>query len=1164
MGQPDQVEANDKSEFERIAVVPGFLRPTIDIPKMKTQKKTKRNEKQNMRNWCINVGGLEGLWRLLHVVDDLLPPDRPDIVCAQETACNHSQWLVVKAFMQQRGYDGYHSGAREVGSLKKRKEAHRGVITFVDQSLSARWLGEFSWAGGQYHAISMNDILYVNYYVAPSEEEKASQMTSLEEFLVGLDWQGPWLFMGDWNEPYADGWIGTLSCLFGGDQADMSSFAATRWEGNRVIDYPVSNFGTIAVNKREEKISDHIILDFSFMVGAAQSRSSMQKRFVRVDCFTRPLWLTPQKWQQTFDKAVMICASENWQEAISFNEKSHDWDSIQEDEVLEQNKAVDYEWSLACAMLSLAFRTAYVLAIGLIDADYGNLEEMKRVTHLANHRWIKGSQVKIVDRKMPKKAEKTGMEQRKRWKRMGRLAELHRRLQRGQLDQETDAIAFKLYGTDACYIDLAMVEAERKQVEKYNDKCQQKAKSNAIKDWKQRMRNDITARAGWLNKKGSTKPVAVVGQNATSTNKQEALAELRSYWGSILQGNGFSSMERNQRAMELANCLFDNDIKENAIEGRPSLDHFRSCLKTVKGCAGADGWSKEELYVIAGNSHVSAMIWNTMMRWEAMECIPTAVKHCKMVCVPKKDEYSLPPSAFRPIGILSSWWRGWSTTWISDKRITSWTKSTFPVEVAGGIAGSCGPDALAAVIGHELQRLGFGITLDFRHAFDSIDLEMMEQVMQCVLPHHCARWSGLLFSMWTGMSRWVVYDSSVHHSCITSSFGLPQGDPASPLVMNLLMLGMKKTIDQKLAEGGSRFLHAIYMDDRTIVADNYETIKKAKQCWSDISDHFRLWENPDKAQEVIAKKNGSCFEVLGTLIGQATKQQREQSKLRKRFDKTMNAYKKISMMPVNMNSKMGDMGVFGKAALAYGWVDLFPPKDWTNHQEANMWKNLARTHFANKHLKNVISGATTSFRMAVLMRNLRLIAKRNDILMKAGIQITPCQLDKQVDENLKALNWRFEEGRYRHGLFLHGFNFEEILNDKLWKDAEHYVRESYRQVQYLLFIQSDRHELQDLHEEGYVPKRRQLVVDWMKTDSLAQMVAIGAIQSPLLKWKLRGISSKCPRCNEENPEWNHFWPCWAGIEAPQDTMMRRFCWARNRTEFLLCNKVVEGIRAMMC
>ncbi len=44
----------------------------------------------------------------------------------------------------------------------------------------------------------------------------------------------------------------------------------------------------------------------------------MQKRFVIVDCFTRPLWLTPLKWQETFDKAVLICSNENWIEAIFF------------------------------------------------------------------------------------------------------------------------------------------------------------------------------------------------------------------------------------------------------------------------------------------------------------------------------------------------------------------------------------------------------------------------------------------------------------------------------------------------------------------------------------------------------------------------------------------------------------------------------------------------------------------------------------------------------------------------------------------------------------------------------------------------------------------------------------------------------------------------------
>ena len=204
---------------------------------------------------------------------------------------------------------------------------------------------------------------------------------------------------------------------------------------------------------------------------------------------------------------------------------------------------------------------------------------------------------------MQKKAEGANMAQRKRWNKMGRLAELHRRLCRGQIDndQETNSPACKLYGASAWNLDPSQVEFDKKQIEKHNSHCQQTAKSSAINEWKQRMRKDITSRSGWLNKKGSSKPVAVNGPVHTTTTKKEALDELRNYWGHILHGNGFTTAERNQRASELINSLFDQDIKNNVIEGRPDLEHFRKCLRSVKGCAGADGWCKEELRIIAEN-----------------------------------------------------------------------------------------------------------------------------------------------------------------------------------------------------------------------------------------------------------------------------------------------------------------------------------------------------------------------------------------------------------------------------------------------------------------------------------------------------------------------------------------------------------------------------------
>lgn len=55
-----------------------------------------------------------------------------------------------------------------------------------------------------------------SYYVVPCEEARASQISSLEEFVVSVGWKGPWIYMVDWNEEFSEGWIGTLSLLFGG------------------------------------------------------------------------------------------------------------------------------------------------------------------------------------------------------------------------------------------------------------------------------------------------------------------------------------------------------------------------------------------------------------------------------------------------------------------------------------------------------------------------------------------------------------------------------------------------------------------------------------------------------------------------------------------------------------------------------------------------------------------------------------------------------------------------------------------------------------------------------------------------------------------------------------------------------------------------------------
>ena len=45
----------------------------------------------------------------------------------------------------------------------------------------------------------------------------------------------------------------------------------------------------------------------------------------------------------------------------------------------------------------------------------------------------------------------------------------------------------------------------------------------------------------------------------------------------------------------------------------------------------------------------------------------------------------LAPGQFRPIAILSAWWRAWSSTWMRSEWVQAWSTRLFPASVAGGM-----------------------------------------------------------------------------------------------------------------------------------------------------------------------------------------------------------------------------------------------------------------------------------------------------------------------------------------------------------------------------------------------------------------------------------------------------------------------------------------------
>ncbi len=465
-------------------------------------------------------------------------------------------------------------------------------------------------------------------------------------------------------------------------------------------------------------------------------------------------------------------------------------------------RTIDYEWCLTCAQILWSFVYACRHSLMEIPEGYCNEKEIRRVLHAANHFKIKGFKVKLQQGTMPNTPRKSCQLFRRRMVRLGRLHELKRRLMKNK-NEETSNLVKKLYGSeDINEITLQEVDIELQQLEELQDAEEEESKVCAINQWKKNVCTNITAKSAWINKKGSKLSPSIEVEDKVTATKMQSAKVLFDYWQDLWHQQKWNAEEMPGKIQRLVAQIKGPIENVRIAKGRPALCVFRKQMGSIKGCAGADGWNAEEPQAVASSTAASMAVWNTMSRWETFTMIPFAISNCKLVHVPKKEKRILQPGQFRPIAIMSSWRRSWSSTWMRSKWVQQWSTQLFPSSVAGGMPGAQGPEMMAAVLAHEQNIKRHGITMDFRHAFDTVNVEAMEQVFFKVLPHSCRRWFTLLFEQWKNMERWVVIDSGVHPQCLKVQQGLPQGDPGSCVVMATMMLALKKMVDEELQENG--------------------------------------------------------------------------------------------------------------------------------------------------------------------------------------------------------------------------------------------------------------------------------------------------------------------------------------------------------------------------
>ena len=285
------------------------------------------------------------------------------------------------------------------------------------------------------------------------------------------------------------------------------------------------------------------------------------------------------------------------------------------------------------------------------------------------------------------------------------------------------------------------------------------------------------------------------------------------------------------------------------------------------------------------------------------------------------------------------------------------------------------------------------------------------------------------------MSRWIVFESCVASRPIITQQGLPQGDPGAPLMMTVLMFTLKQQVEEVAQVQNGDIYHPIYMDDRTVVAKSEATLLEVQAAWGHVAKHFHLIENEAKAQFVNYKNKDSSFEVLGTVIGSQSESNKKNSRMQRRMDDAQILHKKISMLPVGVAQRVKDCSTYCRPALAYGWVDKLPLDANVRIVDYSMWRTIGKTLHSNQNMRQVLVGSMASLRILPFMRQIRLLAQRNEALRKEGTVIRQCKLDGFVKRFLNKFGWSLEGGRYRHPLFREGFRFEDLTVGRQLADS---------------------------------------------------------------------------------------------------------------------------------
>eukprot|EP00439_Symbiodinium_sp_Y106_P038428 s5766_g4.t1 len=665
-----------------------------------------------------------------------------------------------------------------------------------------------------------------------------------------------------------------------------------------------------------------------------------------------------------------------------------------------------------------------------------------------------------------------------------------------------------------------------------------------IQQWQASMREDAAERRRWLKRTTHPQFPQVTHDDTILPTDQQVLAKLHEHWEQTW------SRAKQTPSSRKTQTLLENLPQHLERSGRPAETEFLVTWRSLKGAEGPDNWAASEIKALP--EEVIACFGQVTCQWEMLGTIPDALTFSRQVHLPKDSKGvrgKVEVKHMRPTNVYSLWYRLWSSTWARSQLIKTWRCETLPSAISGG-AGSPGTEVLASQSADALHSMGWLATVDYSLAFDYIDAQAVTQaMMQLGIP---ARLAQVLCEQWTNQKRLLQWRRSTCPTTLRTDIAVPQGDPMSPLALNICMYAGLRFVEKTAPAEQTCRMQQVYMDDRTWTASSPALLTRTLHAWYRFSELAGLCENPDKTQLICATERRKralhrhlCTQpdlrskvcqqacVLGCIIG---KSKACHPKEAERLKAATQICEKIAVLPVAHRVKLAEIRTLVMSKAAYGWIAKRPSV--TQCARLDRASRGSSKAFAQGPipLHNLLEGATTCLDVVVGSKQVSLWLKRQFRENWSPQQCRDSIIANEARDWLRKTGWEPTRNGWQHPDLRDKLDTRfGLIRGRVWdevarKKVAHLTREGWRATQWKAFTTSTRREARELRNFPYDEQRFSHVrATAALTEGATLAILYGSSVSPAAFVKRAGMDAalgRCPFCGSDNAFHKHlFWEC---------------------------------------